>query len=301
MNLFKLSIIRWNYIAISSLIIFVPIFLYISINLLDLKNISRPREDLSSSWLKATRSGSCFIKDHGVNSFPNFCTENLRPLLVLWGDSHAASLYPGFANLQNFNKFGIAQFTTAGCPPILKIDGLTARGSCDSINESIILNIVKLQPKYLVVNSAYWVGGNYLWKNENELLARFKKTLQVLKSLKLKNTAIIIIGPIQQWAETSPNEILKIKNLRISQALGMREYPQYINFFTDLDIKLEKMTKELGITYISILREFCNLEGCLLVAGGGAEIGLVQIDSGHLSEFASIKLIKKLQPLFMEY
>src|ERR1019366_10620782 len=42
-----------------------------------------------------------------------------KPLIVLWGDSHAASLYPGLKAMQDKEAdFRIDQFTAAGCPPI---------------------------------------------------------------------------------------------------------------------------------------------------------------------------------------
>ena len=37
----------------------------------------------------------------------------------LWGDSVAASLYPGLLNAQKTFDFGLGEFATAGCPPVI--------------------------------------------------------------------------------------------------------------------------------------------------------------------------------------
>ena len=57
------------------------------------------------------RENACILEvNHLPSEYKEYCVDkNRRPLVFIWGDSHAAALYPGFKKLQdegNF-KFGI--------------------------------------------------------------------------------------------------------------------------------------------------------------------------------------------------
>lgn len=75
---------------------------------------------LDEGW----RSGTCILdQGHPSSEFSPDCVDKIadkakRPLLFLWGDSHAAALYPGLKHLQDTGaySFGVAQRTGAVCP-----------------------------------------------------------------------------------------------------------------------------------------------------------------------------------------
>ena len=72
----------------------------------------------------AWRSGRCYFTPGVTIEFSSECTPVKRPgipLVLLWGDSHAAELYSGMAAIQTTMAVDIAQWTVAGCPPTVKI------------------------------------------------------------------------------------------------------------------------------------------------------------------------------------
>ncbi|MCC6503211.1 MAG: hypothetical protein IT362_08770 [Deltaproteobacteria bacterium] len=71
---------------------------------------------------EAYRINRCFIdKDAEPSSFLSECLEyenKKEHSVFLWGDSHAAALYPGLKKLKaENNAFSLSQFTSSGCPP----------------------------------------------------------------------------------------------------------------------------------------------------------------------------------------
>jgi hypothetical protein len=80
------------------------------------------------------RDGDCML-DFGLpaTSYKDSCIDDKKPLVFLWGDSHAGSIYPGFKALQDSGRytFGIGERTGAICPPILDFE---PRPRCKSLN-----------------------------------------------------------------------------------------------------------------------------------------------------------------------
>ena len=72
--------------------------------------------DPAASW----RPGRCYYPPESSADLSSECTPLKRqgvPLVLLWGDSHAAHLYPGLVNLQSTHDFDIIQWTAGRCPP----------------------------------------------------------------------------------------------------------------------------------------------------------------------------------------
>jgi peptidoglycan/LPS O-acetylase OafA/YrhL len=81
----------------------------------------------------------CFLDVPG-SEFNSSCIERGdKPLVLLWGDSTAAALYPGLKNAQVTVPFRLARFTASGCAPILAA-GSNAR--CDSAND-IVFGLIR--------------------------------------------------------------------------------------------------------------------------------------------------------------
>jgi peptidoglycan/LPS O-acetylase OafA/YrhL len=94
------------------------------------------------------RQRTCFLMDKGddLTHFSRSCIHGDRPFkLVLWGDSHGGSIYPGFSELERQNdKVGVTQFTAAGCGGLLPSE---EQGSfCHDANSLALKEILRMRP-----------------------------------------------------------------------------------------------------------------------------------------------------------
>jgi peptidoglycan/LPS O-acetylase OafA/YrhL len=251
-------------------------------------------------WLhEGWRLKTCILEqDHPSSEFADSCVDkNKRPLVFLWGDSHAAALYPGLKHLQDSGTytFGIAQRTGAVCPPLLN----DARPWCNEINTSSFNLIKELKPE-IVMLYAYWADG---LDGKGGLaglydLKQLDVTVSELKKAGVQK--IILMGPTPYWNNTLPHNIvenwkkgnpLSKPPLRLGyDTIGLNEkLPLY-------NQQMKDMAKRLDISYIAGLDYFCNPDGCLT---RDSEDGLkvTSIDYGHLTVDAAQTYIKQIAPL----
>ena len=75
---------------------------------------------------------------------------------MLWGDSHAASLFPGLARNEAgaSGRPALAQYTKARCPPLLTLPPGTSRG-CAEANAFVLRQVQRTRPATVVLGG-YW-------------------------------------------------------------------------------------------------------------------------------------------------
>jgi SGNH domain (fused to AT3 domains) len=251
-------------------------------------------------WLhEGWRLKTCILEqDHPSSEFADTCVDkNKRPLVFLWGDSHAAALYPGLKHLQDNGTytFGIAQRTGAVCPPLLN----DARPWCNEINNDSFRLIKELKPE-IVMMYAYWAHG---LDGKGGLAGLYDLKLLDTTVAELKKAGvnkIILMGPTPYWNNSLPHNI--VENWKKGNPLS--KPPLRLSYGTfGLDARLplfnkqmQDMAKRLGISYIAGLDYFCNADGCLT---RDSEDGLkvTSIDYGHLTVNAAQTYIKHIAPL----
>lgn len=207
-----------------------------------------------------------------------------KPSLVLWGDSHAASLYPGYAALYG-ERYNIAQRTTALCPPILgfvKYD----RPQCKKINDDLFAWIASTKPNKVVL-AAWW--GDYDWQKVEATIAKLKQA---------GVAQVDLVGPLPQWSEHLPNIVMKA-----FKADPLRRMPNYLNRglrtadFVQLDGQMAAIAKRQGIAYFSPRQYLCNEAGCLAVLLTSETLSSAKtytytaFDLAHLTSAASRYLV----------
>ena len=104
----------------------------------------------------AWRMGRCYVTSYAISEFSSECTPIKRPgvpLVLLWGDSHAAHLYSGLAANQSTMKVDIAQWTVAGCPPT----GNPYRDSsvCAAWSARVMTKLTTLKPDTILLAGAW--------------------------------------------------------------------------------------------------------------------------------------------------
>lgn len=231
---------------------------------------------------KEYRKFTCFLEYN--QDYSNFkkCIPNTSPThktLFLWGDSHAAHLYPGLiANLGS--KYKIIQRTSAKCPPLIG-EHYERYRYCHEINEKILEEISINQPD-LVILSAHWSYFNF---------SSLEKTIYELK--KITKSKIDLVGPVPFWSETLPKQLMQFARLNPKEPLTQRTWTGIDKHFMLVDQKLSEFAKLHGINYQSPKEVFCNEEGCLTLIDHTLE-GITAWDYGHLTPKASQYLIQKL-------
>src|SRR5262249_5045547 len=107
----------------------------------------------------AYRFKRCFLDTETQDSrfFAAECLDpasSTGPLVFLWGDSHAAHLFPGLKKLQQARQFRLAQFTATSCPPFAG-DRTVGSGWCFEIRQHIEEVITAQKPPIVVLGTRW--------------------------------------------------------------------------------------------------------------------------------------------------
>jgi peptidoglycan/LPS O-acetylase OafA/YrhL len=244
-------------------------------------------EDLTQGW----RVKDCMLGfEQTGRDFKPFCTEQKRPMLFLWGDSHAGSLYPGFKALQDAGKysFGLAERTSAICPPVL---GHDPRPGCAALNDSILADVQRLKPE-IVVLYAFW--HEQLIHNRYDM-SGFERTLAAIRQAGAGRVVVLGTAPfwrgnlsqllLAEWKKGPPQSV---PPLRLANSFLDDHVVAYSR-------ELKMRTERAGGEFISGLDAFCDANGCLTRLHERASEPTTY-DYGHLTVPASSYFIEKIAP-----
>lgn len=243
---------------------------------LELREMLNP--DFGGFIAKDWREHSCFLaKGENEKNFKPECVDNSnKPLVFIWGDSHAAALYSGFKLYQAKKEFGLAQFTASACPPILNWEG-NINKLCREINDHIIKKIAEIKPDIVILHAS-WSWNEYKMDLiENTILELQKKEIK----------RIIIVGQSPTWKEKVPMNIISFYRVfgRVPNTytdFGLID----INETANSDKLLMKIARSYNIEFISITQSLCSERGCLLSTGSSIR-NVTSLDQGHLSDSAA--------------
>lgn len=213
----------------------------------------------------------CFLSpDHDSSRFAD-CVESpagQAESVVLWGDSHAAHLYPGLRKKLGPDR-RFTTLTTSACPPI--IDG-PFRASCQDINRHVLDRIRQEKPARVVL-AAVW--GNYDWQ-------QVQRTVAALQAAGISQ--IDLVGPVPRW-----NPSLPVVLTRLGDTFS--KLPQRTEIGLDpgvrrIDAAMRDLAARNGARYVSPYTILCNAQGCLTRIDDRIE-SMVQWDVSHLTRLGS--------------
>ena len=241
------------------------------------------------------REGTCFLRpNQSAEEFSDMCVDPVngssKPLLLLWGDSHAADLFPGFQAMQEESSIRIAQFTASSCPPIVGI-AMEDRPFCPSINETTLVRIKKLKPD-IVVLSALWpeaLNGSRDGTDTSNMARDFVHTIRSLKLMGVPR--IVIIGPAPFWNRPVPEILMDEVRVHPGQSLSS-------NLSTELLTntehgRLRELAEKSGATYVSVMSRLCDKRSCFVTTGQSWKDLLVW-DTSHFTEHGSVILVQRI-------
>ena len=227
------------------------------------------------------RLGKCLmLPEQSAADFADECAGNGgRPLILIWGDSYAASLYPGVKHFADEKGFNVAEFTASSCAPLIGYVNPDRR-FCKPINDDVLRRIERLRPDVVIFYSTWSYG-------EPDLRGGLERTIPLLKPLTKK---IVLLGPAATWTGQglSANVLDYYFESGTFGVLPERTwYRSNDNWTRAVESILEPEAAKMGIEYISMRKIMCNDNGCLARIGpNGSE--LTAYDPGHFTHAGSI-------------
>ncbi|MFO6418786.1 acyltransferase family protein [Hylemonella sp. W303a] len=235
------------------------------------------------------RVAACFLKpDQVAKDFvigcvdPGFTASGTN--FLLWGDSHAAHLLPGLRAASRTEDFAIAQFNSAGCPPIIGFL-VPNRGNCEDINQYVLQQIQTLRPK-IVVMSAHWP--------KYDKAPDFGRLADTIRSLRVSGVPrIIVVGPVPNWRPSLPEMLLKAYMKDPMHRLPERMQTSLNDMILETDTRLAAIARAVGAEYFSPMAVLCQEGACLTRLGDGPA-DLMAWDYGHLTANGSNFLVQRM-------
>jgi peptidoglycan/LPS O-acetylase OafA/YrhL len=241
------------------------------------------------------RANLCYFHPGATATFARECTPAKRagvPQILLWGDSHAAHLYPGLLNLQSKREFDLIQWTAAGCPPT-RTHWVAEQPGCDERRAWELRQLDRLTPDTALL-AARW--DLYLERgvSQEQILAATAEDIQWLRKRGVRN--IVLFGPGPSWNTTLASDLVSYMKLWNTETIPVR-LGGVSDTVRRLDAAMQAQTLALHARYVSILRVFCNPQGCLTVGEQASpQPDLLFWDSDHLTVSGSRYLVDAVMP-----
>jgi peptidoglycan/LPS O-acetylase OafA/YrhL len=245
---------------------------------------SLPSADMS--W----RLGRCYFYPGALRAFAAECTPGKRSgvsRVLLWGDSHAAQLYPGLMALRAQRDFDLIQWTAAGCPPT-RSHWFTEEPGCESRREWVVKQMRSAEPDTVLI-AARWESYRNQGTPQNEILAALTDDVRWLRGLGVRR--IIVFGPGPAWNASLPMDLFRYMSLRrtdqIPERLGSIAAAEW-----QLDRAMAARVLAEGVQYVSVAGWFCNAAGCRTTGNESLKTpDLLFRDQDHLTPSGSRDLI----------
>jgi peptidoglycan/LPS O-acetylase OafA/YrhL len=225
------------------------------------------------------RGGECFLSaKETFADLSRACIDaaGAGRLVALWGDSHAASLYPGLRAVQKQTAFRIAQFTASACPPVIGLHS-ERRRNCALFNDSVIREFRALKPD-VVILEAHWAlySGSNGWPEIDA--AALRRTIRALEELGVPH--IVAMGSLPTWKIYQPRVAFEL--WRNGHGLQDRtaEYLDAEPFAADRIA--HEAVAGTSATFISPLDLLCREGRCLISTDPHSATPLAW-DNDHLS------------------
>jgi peptidoglycan/LPS O-acetylase OafA/YrhL len=248
-----------------------------------------------ATWSEITRddnwrAGQCYYPPETPDEYSSECTPAKRPgipLVLLWGDSHAAHLYPGLISVKSTHSFDIVQWTAALCPPTA-IRFIRESPTCSARRATALERLTHLHPDTILLAGA-WELYLAMGVSETDIIRSVNETIRQLKADGDKE--IVIFGPGPTWSTSLAIDLFRFMVLKRLNEIPER-YGHPFEAAWHLDAAMAAQAQELGIRYVSVLNYFCNKSGCRTVGDRSIpKPDLLYRDRDHLTATGSEDLI----------
>ena len=242
------------------------------------------------------RERECFLM---VDQAPVLAPSCVQPksaikdrILLLWGDSHAASLYPGLLATAGAagSHYRLAQYTASGCPPVLGLE-VASRPNCRALNDQVLHYVVQNKSDTVLILASWslYRGQSDFGKVE---MADLVRTVGRLRDAGAGR--VIVLGPLPRWLEPEPDVILRLwdQAAAVPEKTALKLDPSVFA----ADAQLEAALRDTSAEYVSVLGLLCAEGACRLQASRDGQTYPMAWDDAHLTVPGSVEVARLLAP-----
>jgi len=232
------------------------------------------------------RERICFLQaDQQFSELKPECTarshDAAKPTLMIWGDSHAAHLYPGISKQPWTANFNLMQITASACEPIHR-NVVGGRPFCPETQLRARKLIEEIKPEILILT-----GRSLDLKGDPDPSRPGSAKDTDLEGLvaALRNAGVgqvYVVGPVPKWHMALP-QLMFIRNRLHPTNLHHRERVVNARELPTQDRALKAATELGGGKYISLMDAMCVKSKCLTLVPTMAEDAIVQFDTEHIT------------------
>jgi hypothetical protein len=219
--------------------------------------------------------------------------EKTKPTIMVVGDSHAADLLTGVAEVFGAKANIITLLATFCAPLIEEINpraGGTSTPRCQAISDYVFQRIRAVKPDVLLVGSYFshytndqdWVYPDYL--------NAFVKNMRRLRQDGVHS--IVVAGEVPTWTPWMPilvgRDILDSGSTPEFSAVGVRAE----SLATDKALSAKDWGE--GVVYVSQAAKLCDIRGCRRLVGPTPPEDMLSVDYGHYTANGSIFAVKNI-------
>ena len=234
--------------------------------------------DFSQKHEKPSITDSCMVYKNWIESFSEEKCIHIDPgktNVLLLGDSHAEHFRRA---LESFDtEVSVSTATVSACRPTLPTLG---RKTCVEMMDRVYSNLIQNYDFDIVFISARW---------SNKVIQHMPDSIQLLKG---NIERVIVVGPIISYAYSLP-KLMARYGTKLEKATSIKKI-RYYDSTAEIDSKLQKIARDNGAEYISLLDLICPGSVCQTVTGKGTPL---QWDYGHLTYDGAVELIQKMKIL----
>ncbi|MDN4471641.1 acyltransferase family protein [Demequina zhanjiangensis] len=193
------------------------------------------------------RTGPCIVGDEGA------------PLVVLWGDSHAAQWYPALALMADQGTIRLESYTKGGCSPLA---GITAddslSGRCLEWLEWSLAQIVSSEPAAIVSTSKL----SYHWDDSEVSPEAYVDGLDWLGRRLPAGVPVVWISDNPRFPE-SPGECA-VRHIHEVEPCNV---PRLEAFPHEVQADVNHAARERGFGVLDMTDLFCTESSCPIILG----------------------------------
>ncbi|MBC5765163.1 acyltransferase family protein [Ramlibacter albus] len=224
---------------------------------------------------------NCFINYNKDLHFGEVCLggePSDRPLMLVWGDSHAAHLWPGMKAAAQENDWRLAQLSVSQCPS-LTVPAREGNQMCPALRERALAHIAALKPDTVVMAS------RWTFYDRAAVLAGIEPTVAALKALGVRR--VVVIGPVPHWQPSLAKALatdMRARHLKAPPDVTTTGL-QGGEFIIDAPLRAAALRS--GAAYISALNLLCTPARVCKVWADKEKTTLMTFDNAHLTEEGS--------------